>query len=156
MGRPQAESRTETLRHLHNRVKSFTSQVSDRPRHLRTPAALPSLRHPGRRLRATQIPTTPLRHAPAEPQPRSLAKLALAQVSPVFVRVHATGRRPGSFHIKSSPRSSNPSPAPSHPSRPKFSPRPFSCTPSRPRATTACLNHSPSPLSVTPDKRHKA
>jgi hypothetical protein len=52
-------------------------------------------------------------YAPAALQPRSRAELTLAQVSPVFVRVCATGRRPGSFHIKSSPRSSN-SPAPHH------------------------------------------
>ena len=31
-------------------------------------------------------------------------KAAASPVSPVFVRVLATGRRPGSFHIKSSPR----------------------------------------------------
>ena len=37
---------TATLRHLHNRVKSFTSQVSDRSRHLRTSDAPPHLRHP--------------------------------------------------------------------------------------------------------------
>lgn len=36
----------DTLRHLRNCVRSFTSQVSDRSRHLCTPAALSSLRHP--------------------------------------------------------------------------------------------------------------
>ena len=38
------------------------------------------------------------------PQPRSRAGLTLAQVSPVFVRVCATGRRPGSFKTCYSPR----------------------------------------------------
>ena len=46
----------------------------------------------------------------AHPQHTNLAhgrKTATSPVSPVFVRVHATGRRPGSFHICSRPRSSN-------------------------------------------------
>ena len=43
----------------------------------------------------------------SEPQPRSRAELTLAQVSPVFVRVCTTGRRPGSFKTCSSPRTTS-------------------------------------------------
>ena len=41
-------------------------------------------------------------------EPRSRADLALAQVSPVFVRVCSTGRRPRSFKTCSSPRTKTP------------------------------------------------
>ena len=47
------------------------------------------------------------RPSTSEPQLRSRASFTLAQVSPVFVRVCATGRRPGSFKTCSSPRSLN-------------------------------------------------
>ena len=98
--------------------------------------------HPGRHPFETQIPTTPLRQAPQNPS------LAHGRVSPslksaqFFVRVCATGRRPGSFKTCSSPRSSNPpaslcssphatpSPSPSPPSL-----RHPTCPSSRPRPT---------------------
>ena len=79
--------------------------------------------HPSRSDSSPSPRTTPQRNsdpndaslrAPAEPQPRSRAELALAQVSPVFVRVHATGRTEGR-----DPSTSNPvpghSPPPQHP-----------------------------------------
>ena len=47
------------------------------------------------------------RPSTSEPQLRSRASFTLAQGSPVFVRVCATGRRPGSFKTCSSPRSLN-------------------------------------------------
>lgn len=111
----------DTLRHLRNCVRSFTSQVSDRSRHLCTPAALSSLRHPD----ASSAQLRSLRHLSAtHPQHPNFAhgrSFHLAQVSPIFEHVCTTGRRPGSFHIKS-----------------------------RPRDTTACIIHSPSPFSALP------
>ena len=150
MGRPQAESRTETLRHLHNRVKSFTSQVSDGSRHLRTPDAPPHLRHPD----TSSAQLRSLRHLSAtHPQHPNFAHgrrsplLKSAQFSFAFMPL-AAGRDPSTSNPV--PGRPTPLPAPSHPSCPKFSPRPFSCPYSRPRDTPACLNHSPSPFSALP------
>ena len=89
--------------------------------------------------------------AHAEPQPRSRADLTIAQVSPIFVRAHATGRRPGSFHIKSSPRSSN-SPTPLYPCAfISSSPSPTACTSSSSSSTQLspipCLKDRPRPNS---------
>ena len=66
-------------------VKLITIKVTDEFRHFRTPdAASP----PSTRRTPTSLAGGP----------------HLAQGNPVFVRAHATGRRPGSFHIKSSHR----------------------------------------------------
>ena len=90
--------------------------------------------------------TNPPPDAPAALQPRSRAGLNLAQVSPVFVRVCATGRRPGSFHIKSSPRSSN-SPASLCSRLPQgTNPILFQSQTTQPTRTT--LSPSPSPPSL--------
>ena len=114
VGRPQAESRTETLRHLRNRVKSFTSQVSDRPRRLLR--QLRSLRH----LSATHPQHPNFAHGRRSPLLKS------AQFSFAFMPL-AAGRDPSTSNPV--PGRPTPLPAPSHPSCPKFSSRPFSALP---------------------------
>lgn len=94
--------------------------------------------------------------AHAEPQPRSRADLTIAQVSPIFVRAHATGCRPGSFHIKSSHRSSN-SPASLRlrasiklrPGPPNHSPAPHACS-KRSQSPTAFTSSSSSSTQLSP------
>ena len=90
--------------------------------------------------------TNPPPDAPAALQPRSRAGLNLAQVSPVFVRVCATGRRPGSLKTCSSPRSSN-SPASLCSRLPQgTNPILFQSQTTQPTRTT--LSPSPSPPSL--------
>lgn len=87
-------------------------------------------------------------NAPAAHQPRSRAEIALAQVSPVFVRVCATGRRPESFKTCSSTRTSN-SPASIHSSLPHghhSNPVPVTDRPNQPPEHCPHLCHSHHPV----------
>ena len=74
---------------------------------------------------------------------RSHPSLKSDQFSFAFMPL-AEGRDPSTSNPV--PGRPTPPPAPSHPSCPKFSPRPFSCPYSRPRDTPACIKHSPRPL----------
>ena len=126
----------DTLRHLHNRVKFLTGQVSDRPRHLRTPDDTSPSPSPRRHLCTTHPQRSNLAHGRRSPLLKS------AQFSFAFVPL-AAGLDP-----------SRPVPAPGRPTHPHnpvlISPliahRPHTFTSYRPRDTTACIKNSPSPL----------
>ena len=128
-------------------VKSFTSQVSDGSRHLRTPTALsvsPSPPMTSPRNSDLDIASAPrTRSSSTSLTGRSHPSLKSDQFSFAFMPL-AEGRDPSTSNPV--PGRPTPPPAPSHPSCPKFSPRPFSCPYSRPRDTPACIKHSPRPL----------
>ena len=130
---------------------------------LRTQATPPHLYHPDDDLRDSltgdDSPTsvTATSHQRTRNTPTSLTGgNRRAQVSPVFVRVCATGRRPGSFKICSSPQEPQRTHITPSQACPSSSLSQLSCTSPRLRATTAYIKNSPSPLSVTPSNRHQA
>lgn len=88
----------------------------------------------------------------SHPQHTNLAhgrKTAASPVSPVFVRVHATGRRPGSFHICSRPRSSNAPASLCNQACKNHSPRSLHA-PTSPVTSPETTTAQPSPLTCTP------